>query len=49
LCVLVLSNLPPGIRLEDAGIIGIILICLMFSARAAWEALHQCCRAAECR
>lgn len=37
-----LANLPPGIRREDAGVIGILLVYLLFGARVAWEAFHQC-------
>jgi hypothetical protein len=39
---LVLANLPPGIVLQDAGIVAILLFFLLFNARVAWEALRQC-------
>jgi len=41
---LVLGNLPPGLRLEDAGLAGILVVFLLFTARAAWETFHQCRR-----
>jgi peptidoglycan/LPS O-acetylase OafA/YrhL len=39
---LVLANLPPGIVLQDAGIVAVLLFFLLFGARVAWEALRQC-------